>query len=266
MVIEDNRFEHVEMASIYVSADASQWYESSVVRDLVIRNNVFVRPATSTRAKAEILVEPTAAGEDPSKAAHSGIVIRDNVFLSADIPVLDARSVSGISFTGNTIVRYGADPLGEPTPSGPLAIVRGCTAVQFRGNATGQGVNQEVTCHAMAADDLIVEGFVRLEPPQAPLAALESVETEGLSVPPFPWPADSVVVRVPDDLARIRIRFKPVDGHPVRLAVHGIPVEPDADGWLAVTLESGATVVECEVEAPVGVSKRLYRCVLLRAS
>jgi hypothetical protein len=118
----------------------------------------------------------------------------------------------------------------------------------------------------MAADDLIVEDFVRLEPPQAPLAALESVETEGLSVPPFPWPADSVVVRVPDDLARIRISFKPVDGHPVRLAVHGIPVEPDADGWLAVPLESGATVVECEVEAPVGVPKRLYRCVLLRAS
>lgn len=266
VVIEDNRFERVEMASIYVSADASQWYESSVVRDLVIRNNVFIRSATSTKAKAEILVEPTAAGEDPSKAAHSGIVIRDNVFLSADIPVLDARSVSGISFTGNTIVRYGADPPGEPTPSGPLAIVRGCTAVQFRGNATGQGVSQEVTCHAMEVDDLIVEGFVRLEPPQAPLAALESVETEGLRVPPLPWPADSVVVRLPDDLARIRISFKPVDGHPVRLAVHGIPVEPDADGWLAVPLESGATVVECEVEAPVGVPKRLYRCVLLRAS
>ena len=153
-----------------------------------------------------------------------------------------------------------------PTPSGPLAIVRGCTAVQFRGNATGQGVSQEVTCHAMEVDDLIVEGFVRLEPPQAPLAALESVETEGLRVPPFPWPADSVVVRLPDDLARIRISFKPVGGHPVRLAVHGIPAKPDADGWLAVPLESGATVVECEVEAPVGVSKRLYRCVLLRAS
>lgn len=266
VVIEDNSFERVEMASIYISADASQWYESSVVRDVVIRNNVFIRPATSTKAKAEILVEPTAAGEDPAQAAHSGIDIRDNVFLSADIPVLDAKSVAGISFTGNTIVRYGADPLGEPGTSGPLAIVRGCTGVQFRHNGTGQGVSQEVACHAMTSGDFVVEGFVRLEPPQAPSAALESVETDGFPVPPLPWPADGIAVRVPDDLARMRIRFRPVEGHRMHVAVHGNPVEPDADGWLAVTPESGATVVECDVQAPVGVSRRLYRCVLLRAS
>src|SRR5690606_12993161 len=43
VLVEDNTFDQMGMASIYVSADARSWYESSVVRDLTIRGNTFTR-------------------------------------------------------------------------------------------------------------------------------------------------------------------------------------------------------------------------------
>ncbi|GAB2558878.1 right-handed parallel beta-helix repeat-containing protein [Kribbella endophytica] len=97
-VIEDNVFDGMSMASIYVSADAHQWYESGPVRDLVVRGNQFLRPATPV-----IWFDPTNQVE--GEPVHRGVRIEDNEFqLTGDGEVLRAKSVGGLVFTGNRVV------------------------------------------------------------------------------------------------------------------------------------------------------------------
>ncbi|MGC4936997.1 alpha-1,3-galactosidase-related protein [Kribbella sp. DT2] len=96
-VIEDNVFDGMSMASVYVAADAHQWYESGPVRDLVVRGNRFLRPATPV-----IWFDPTNQVE--GEPVHRGVRIEDNEFeLTGDGEVLRAKSVGGLVFTGNRI-------------------------------------------------------------------------------------------------------------------------------------------------------------------
>lgn len=101
-VIEDNVFDGMTMASVYVSADAHQWYESGPVRDLVVRRNRFLRPATPV-----IWFDPTNQVE--GEPVHRGVRIEDNDFeLTGDGEVLRAKSVGGLVFTGNRVT--GGEP------------------------------------------------------------------------------------------------------------------------------------------------------------
>ncbi|MEV6284422.1 right-handed parallel beta-helix repeat-containing protein [Kribbella sp. NPDC051770] len=112
VVIEDNVFDGMTMASIYVSADAHQWYESGPVRDLVIRRNRFLRPATPV-----IWFDPTNQVE--GEPVHRGVRIEDNDFeLTGDGEVLRAKSVGGLVFTGNRV-----------TGGEPAYTFSGCTEV-----------------------------------------------------------------------------------------------------------------------------------------
>jgi hypothetical protein len=118
-VIEDNVFDGMSMASIYVSADAHQWYESGPVRELVVRGNQFLRPATPV-----IWFDPTNQVE--GEPVHRGVRIEDNEFqLTGDGEVLRAKSVGGLVFTGNRITG------GEPSYT-----FTGCTDVTVDGDAS----------------------------------------------------------------------------------------------------------------------------------
>ena len=61
VVIENNKFDGMGMAGIYISNDAQGWYESGPTKDVIIRNNVFSRGTTQT--------------------VHSNMTIEDNIFL-----------------------------------------------------------------------------------------------------------------------------------------------------------------------------------------
>nr|WP_127502037.1 right-handed parallel beta-helix repeat-containing protein [Actinoplanes solisilvae] len=70
VLIERNRFERTGMASIYVSGDANDWWESGPVRDLTIRDNDFISPGGPA-----VLFDPRA-----SEPVHSGVVVENNRF------------------------------------------------------------------------------------------------------------------------------------------------------------------------------------------
>ncbi|WP_326734125.1 glycosyl hydrolase family 28-related protein [Streptomyces sp. NBC_01022] len=100
VVIEDNVFDGMSMASIFISSDAYQWYESGPVTDVLIRRNTFQRPAGPV-----IFVEPTNQAVDPAHPVHRNIRIEDNTFRTGDVRLLDAKSVGGITFTSNEVSR-----------------------------------------------------------------------------------------------------------------------------------------------------------------
>lgn len=75
IVIENNTFDGMNMAGIYISDDAQGWYESGPVRDVTIRNNTF------TRGNAQaIFIEPTNPTVSTEKTVHSNIKIENNTF------------------------------------------------------------------------------------------------------------------------------------------------------------------------------------------
>ena len=117
-VIENNTFDNMAMANIYLSNDSDFWYESGPITDMTIRNNTFyVRPTGSTEwgDVPGIFVNPVtvdansiAWGENtqrhPESSVHRNINIDSNTFhLSSDHAVRVER-VDGVNITNNTVL------------------------------------------------------------------------------------------------------------------------------------------------------------------
>ena len=137
VLIADNRFDGMTMASVYISADAYQWYESGAVRDVMIRDNTFTRPAGPV-----IFVEPTNQVLDPANPVHHNISVEDNRFDVGDVSVVDAKSVGGFTFSGNTVRRL--DGPSAPPYTSPLFVFHGSTGIQIAHNRYDKGLNTSV--------------------------------------------------------------------------------------------------------------------------
>ncbi|MET9879003.1 right-handed parallel beta-helix repeat-containing protein [Actinacidiphila glaucinigra] len=128
VVIEGNLFDGVTMASVYVSADAEEWYESGPVADLTIRDNTFLRPSAPA-----VLIEPTSAVLDTAHPVHRNVTINDNVFEDAHTPVVRARSVGGLTVTGNHLRGASAEAFTETD----LVVTEVCSDVVVEGTSGG---------------------------------------------------------------------------------------------------------------------------------
>lgn len=115
VLIEDNRFDGMSMASIYISSDAHQWYESGPVRDVTIRRNIFDRPASPV-----VFLDPTNRDVVPGQPVHRGVLVEDNDFNLTGGTVVAGRSVGDLTFRRNRIQRYAHLRLSGPQE--PLAV------------------------------------------------------------------------------------------------------------------------------------------------
>ncbi|GAA0598384.1 right-handed parallel beta-helix repeat-containing protein [Kribbella sandramycini] len=124
-VIEDNIFDGIDMESIQVAVDASGWYESGPVRDLVIRRNTFRRP---TPRAVVIRIHPENTVVDPATPVHHNIRIEANTFeLAAEALVVDAKSTKSLAITNNLITRPGV-------PEAPLYTYTATTDIAEHNN------------------------------------------------------------------------------------------------------------------------------------
>jgi hypothetical protein len=135
VLITGNRFDGMSMASVYISADAYQWYESGAVDNVMIRGNTFTRLAGPV-----IFVEPTNQVLDPANPVHHNISVEDNWFDVGDVTVVDAKSVGDFTFTGNTVRRL--DRTGAY--SSPLFRFHGSSGIQIAHNHYDKGLNTTV--------------------------------------------------------------------------------------------------------------------------
>ena len=179
IVIENNTFDGMSMAGIYISDDAQGWYESGPVRDVTIRNNTF------TRGNAQaIFIEPTNPTVSTEKTVHSNIKIENNTFFTYNKRVLDAKSVDNLTFKNNKIyrqnpingngslnlaVKEGSSAELEvansaelevsgsgDTLSGKLYNFNGCKNVVIEGNEYDGGLNAGSSISNMTASDITV--------------------------------------------------------------------------------------------------------------
>ena len=107
VLIEKNHFESSGSA-ILIPGDANYWYESGAVQDVTIRENTFEAPClTSMYQFCEGIVSicPEIPQLDPAHPFHRNIRIENNEFHPFDYPVLYAKSVDGLTFSNNRIIR-----------------------------------------------------------------------------------------------------------------------------------------------------------------
>lgn len=107
IVVENNIFESSGSA-ILIAGDANQWYESGAVTDVTIRNNEFRYPCMSSLyqfCEGIISIFPEIPEPDPAYPFHRNIRIEGNTFHPFDYPILYAKSVDGLTFSNNKLIR-----------------------------------------------------------------------------------------------------------------------------------------------------------------
>jgi hypothetical protein len=107
VVIENNIFES-SGAAILIAGDANAWYESGAVTDVLIQKNVFLDPCMTSMyqfCEGIISIYPEIPKPQANKPFHKNIRIIGNEFHPFDYPVLYAKSVEGLIFSDNTLIR-----------------------------------------------------------------------------------------------------------------------------------------------------------------
>ncbi|MBQ2383559.1 MAG: right-handed parallel beta-helix repeat-containing protein, partial [Oscillospiraceae bacterium] len=132
VLIEGNTFLNMSMATIFLSNDSGDWYESGPIRDMTIRNNQFYIKTigdTYWDYKSAIYIHPVTYGNGlPShnNPIHKNITIEGNTFHMSDDTVVKAESVENLVIRNNTILR--TDPEFTIAISGTDSLTVGETA------------------------------------------------------------------------------------------------------------------------------------------
>lgn len=111
VLVADNIFDHTSGCAILLCGDCNGWYETGACRDVLITRNRFINALTSRFqfTEAVISVYPEIPElERQTEYFHGGpstpgIVIEGNHFETFDRPLLFAKSVDGLRFTGNDV-------------------------------------------------------------------------------------------------------------------------------------------------------------------
>jgi len=97
-VIENNDFQRTAMTGIYINDDASSWYESGPVKNVLISGNHFDKCGAPV---IDIHPENTVVGS--KMGVHSNISIVNNDFKMPDSTIIRVRSTAGVRISGNTV-------------------------------------------------------------------------------------------------------------------------------------------------------------------
>lgn len=104
VLIEGNIFYKTGMSAILIEGDASGWYESGPVRDVTIRNNVFIDCAYNGAPDgAVIALNPSNTQIDSFRSVHRNVRIERNLFGTFGNTVLYAKSTWNLRFEVNRL-------------------------------------------------------------------------------------------------------------------------------------------------------------------
>jgi hypothetical protein len=90
VIIEDCVFHRCSMPGILIEDDAKGWFESTCIRDMVIRHCRFIG--------CDIEINPQTVSNDPKEPVHENIRIQNNFFDGGSI---SAKGVKGLILSGN---------------------------------------------------------------------------------------------------------------------------------------------------------------------
>ena len=276
VLIENNIFYPTSMATIFLSNDSDQWYESGPIRDMTIRGNVFYVDdigRTSWAYAPAIYIHPVTKGGGLPAATnpiHKNITVEDNVFYMNEDVVVKAESVENLVFRNNTVLRKNPDvtltlnPTATDLNTGEAMSLnfqkRGNTNdknidnvfhftksknVTIAGNTYDDGLKRYVVADADTQSTLNVEDTiltVRTDEGGSPSSAVGEV-TFVNSDPDVLYVAnDGTVTGLKEGTATIYAYYEwngtIIKSNEVTLHVSGEPVQEEADGKVSITTTS----------------------------
>lgn len=148
VIIRNNHFDRMNMAAIFISCDASSWWESGRTQDVTIRNNEFHLDASNA-----VFVEPTGVGEVGNRV-HNNMTIADNtIYLINNQRPFNIKSVDGLTIKGNKILRQNAD---GKTFGTKLYRFDSCENVSLSDNTYDDGLNPRILLTNTPTDNVKV--------------------------------------------------------------------------------------------------------------
>ncbi len=148
VVCERNFFDHTSGTAILLCGDCNGWFETGACRSVVITNNHFVNSLTNmfqfTNAIISIYPEiPNLAGQ--TKYFHGGdgkgVIIENNTFETFDRPIVYAKSLDGLQFKNNIIIKNNDYPSFHWNNS--RFLFERVTNVQIENNSFSDEFNEE---------------------------------------------------------------------------------------------------------------------------
>lgn len=133
VLIEKNYFFKTGMHAILIADDASSWFESGPVHDVVIRNNVFEDCGYNQGADGyTIAIAPENHQSVERFYVHQNIRIYNNVFKLSRPAIVFAKSVDGLKFEHNSI-----EQTGSKTNPPAVIFLEACKDVSVDKNSFG---------------------------------------------------------------------------------------------------------------------------------
>lgn len=283
VLIERNHFDQMGMASIYISADADYWYESSGVTNATIRNNVFDRPAPGWAA---IWFDPTNAESEPDRTVHSNISIDANRFLlQPGGSLVRGKSVAGLTFTNNHVEHYAPAAEAPADCAAELFAFAASHGLSFSGNHYAPGFNVAATIAEMPAGEVdgvptrTVDDTDVLTDDERPAdrGASYGVEHPTLLAPlrapawtgvDFGAPASPLawLTHTPEGTTQVTAALAPAEpGTSLHINYNDQKVDTTADGNYVLELLAGPNVLEVRTLGPDRRAGQTYRWVIIAA-
>lgn len=187
-LIENNVFYNTSMATIFLSNDSSDWYESGPIRDMTIRGNTFYIKDSGERSweyRSAVYIHPVTKNgglPDYTRPIHKNITIENNTFHMDSDTVVKAESVENLSIRNNRIIRTNPDLLFslaadsitiQPGTSAPAGVrlsgsqrdgltenmyeFTKCRNVRIQGNAYDDGQKLYARYQDMPQDEIAIE-------------------------------------------------------------------------------------------------------------
>ena len=133
VLIEGNTFYRTGMHAILIADDCNSWFESGPVKNVIILNNKFIDCAyNSALDDYVIFIKPETNSFEKGRYVHSNINIIGNEFQTFDAPLLFARDVRGLAFSGNIIIQKKLS--GFPFENKPMFNLEHCDGVDIQQN------------------------------------------------------------------------------------------------------------------------------------
>lgn len=133
VLIEGNTFFRLGMQAISISEDANSWFESGPVKNVTIRNNKFIDCGYNLAPQDYVIsINPETINFEKGRFVNSNISIVGNEFQIFDAPLLFARDVKGLHFSGNIITQKKLN--GFPFENKPMFNLEHCDGVEIQNN------------------------------------------------------------------------------------------------------------------------------------
>jgi polygalacturonase len=170
VVIENNYFRTAGTA-ILLEGDTDHWFESGANTNVRIHNNVFEDCLTSGNKNgsrwewgdAVITITPShRPSDEKTEPYHRHVVIRNNVFKVFDAPLVRARSVRGLQFIENTVIK--TDVCTPYTWQKSAFLLDGCRETLIRDNRIDDRyTTRDILIEHMRKSDVKADRIFRID-------------------------------------------------------------------------------------------------------